>query len=130
MSTKYTKCVILNMFAIFKGSFIFIFILRLCKTRPEMALCQVNFSVFVAILIGQFVSSATVTQAVESNTDQIENQFFHLRNLNTSGIINGILTHKNWKKNHDCLTELLRIRNGLGKRQKWAMKCKHCGLTP
>lgn len=72
--------------------------------------------------IGQIISSVIGIQTKDVDNDiQIQADLFYLRNVDTSNIVDRILS-RNWTENHDCLLELNAIKNGLKNHEEWAIE--------
>lgn len=83
-----------------------------------------NFSIFSLFFIGQLILCSIgvqSAQATKSKYDQVKSDLFYFRSINTSNIIDRVLSH-NWTQNHECLTELKAIKTGLENHEEWALR--------
>lgn len=77
---------------------------------------------FLLLFICEIVSSAIGNQSTVSSTvKSIQPDLFYMRNFDTSNAVDQILSQK-WTENHECLTELNAIRNGIKNHAEWAIR--------
>lgn len=79
-------------------------------------------ALLLLLFVCEIVSHAVGNQSTIISTEKpIRPDLFYMRNFDTSKAIDQILSQK-WIENHECLSELNAIRNGIENHDEWAIR--------